>query len=42
MTRKKKVIFMLQNGIGFGHFKLALTISNYLKKKHHFDALFGR
>ena len=31
MTRKKKVIFMLQNGIGFGHFKLALTISNYLK-----------
>ena len=21
---KKKIVFMLQNGIGFGHFKLAL------------------
>lgn len=29
----KKVVFMLQNGIGFGHFKLALTISKYLKDK---------
>lgn len=28
---KKKIIFMLQNGIGFGHFKLALNISKYLK-----------
>ncbi len=27
---KKKIVFMLQNGIGFGHFKLALTISKYL------------
>lgn len=24
---------MLQNGIGFGHFKLALTISKYMKDK---------
>ncbi len=31
MGKKKKIIFMLQNGIGFGHFKLALTISRYLK-----------
>lgn len=30
---KKKVIFMLQNGIGFGHFKLALNISKYLNDK---------
>ncbi len=29
----KKVVFMLQNGIGFGHFKLALTISKYMKEK---------
>lgn len=29
----KKIVFMLQNGIGFGHFKLALTISKYLKNK---------
>lgn len=29
----KKIVFMLQNGIGFGHFKLALTISKYLKDK---------
>ena len=28
---KKKIVFMLQNGIGFGHFKLALTISKYLE-----------
>lgn len=27
---KKKILFMLQNGIGFGHFKLALNISKYL------------
>ena len=26
---KKKIVFMLQNGIGFGHFKLALNISKY-------------
>lgn len=30
---KKKIIFMLQNGIGFGHFKLALTISKYLSEQ---------
>ncbi|MDO5568554.1 MAG: glycosyltransferase [bacterium] len=30
---KKNIVFMLQNGIGFGHFKLALTISEYLKEK---------
>ena len=24
---KKKIVFLLQNGIGFGHFKLALTIA---------------
>ena len=29
----KKIVFMLQNGIGFGHFKLALTISKYMKDK---------
>ena len=29
---KKKIVFMLQNGIGFGHFKLALNISKYLKE----------
>ena len=29
----KKIVFMLQNGIGFGHFKLALTISKYMKNK---------
>ena len=27
----KRIVFMLQNGIGFGHFKLALTISKYMK-----------
>lgn len=27
---KKKIVFLLQNGIGFGHFKLALTISRYI------------
>ena len=30
---KKKIVFMLQNGIGFGHFKLALNISKYLKEE---------
>ena len=30
---KKKIVFMLQNGIGFGHFKLALNISKYLKDR---------
>ena len=25
---KKKIVFLLQNGIGFGHFKLALTIAH--------------
>ena len=25
---------MLQNGIGFGHFKLALTLSKYLEKDY--------
>ena len=31
---KKKIVFMLQNGIGFGHFKLALNISKYLKEEY--------
>lgn len=30
----KKIVFMLQNGIGFGHFKLALNIAEYLKSNH--------
>jgi predicted glycosyltransferase len=31
---KKKILFMLQNGIGFGHFKLALTISKHLEDQY--------
>lgn len=29
----KKIVFMLQNGIGFGHFKLALTLSKYMREE---------
>ncbi len=35
MSERKKIVFLLKNGIGFGHFKLALTISkNFNKEKY--------
>lgn len=36
---KKKVVFLLQNGIGFGHFKLALTIAEKFDK-NNFEIIF--
>lgn len=33
-SKVKKVLFLLKNGIGFGHFKRALVIARYLRAQH--------
>lgn len=36
---RKKIVFMLQNGIGFGHFRTALTIASYIDTEK-FEVIF--